>query len=101
MRLISATKLRDKVAEYQDPKNDNPIKAFIKTVRESNWQNLLEMQLNYATAEAVGGLTVVNIRRNRYRLILRIDYKHQIIYFRHFLTHAEYDEDTWKDDPYY
>jgi mRNA interferase HigB len=101
MRLISTTKLLAAVAEYKDSKNENPIKAFILVARTISWNNLIEMQSNYPTAEAVGGLTVVNIRRNRYRLILRIDYEHKIIYFRHFLTHAEYAEEKWKDDPYY
>ncbi|WP_373544796.1 type II toxin-antitoxin system HigB family toxin [Chamaesiphon sp.] len=35
------------------------------------------------------------------RLIVSINYLKQIIYFKYFLTHAEYDKDNWKNDPYF
>ncbi|HEY9768612.1 MAG TPA: type II toxin-antitoxin system HigB family toxin [Coleofasciculaceae cyanobacterium] len=38
---------------------------------------------------------------NRYRLIVNIIYEHQRIYIKYILTHAEYDKDKWKNDPYY
>lgn len=25
----------------------------------------------------------------------------QIVYYKYLLTHAEYDKDRWKNDPYY
>lgn len=52
-------------------------------------------------AEAVGSFTVFNIKGNTDRLIVRIDYKNQTIYYKYFLTHAEYDKDRWKNDPYF
>jgi len=42
-----------------------------------------------------------NIKGNRYRLIVGIDYKKQIIFIKYVLTHAEYDKEAWKNDPYY
>ena len=38
---------------------------------------------------------------DKYRLILDIDYSEQVAYFKYFLTHAEYDKEKWKDDPYF
>jgi mRNA interferase HigB len=52
-------------------------------------------------AEAVGNFTVFNIKGNRYRLILDINYEEQVAYFKYFLTHAEYDKEQWKNDSYY
>lgn len=30
-----------------------------------------------------------------------IDYEGQLIYIKYILTHAEYDKDNWKNDPYF
>jgi mRNA interferase HigB len=54
-----------------------------------------------AKAEAVGNFTVFNIKGNNYRLIVSINYIKQIIYIKYVLTHAEYDKNTWKRNPYF
>jgi mRNA-degrading endonuclease HigB of HigAB toxin-antitoxin module len=55
----------------------------------------------YRDAEAVGNFTVFNIKGNKYHLIVSIDYEAQLIYYKYFLTHAEYDQENWKNDDYY
>ncbi|PAX55195.1 hypothetical protein CK510_11335 [Brunnivagina elsteri CCALA 953] len=52
-------------------------------------------------AEAVSNFTVLNIKGNKYRLILSIDCEKQLIYIKNILTHAEYDKANWKNDPYF
>ncbi|WP_425445538.1 type II toxin-antitoxin system HigB family toxin [Tychonema bourrellyi] len=42
-----------------------------------------------------------NIKGNRYRLIVDLIYDSQRIYIKYVLTHAEYDKDEWKNDPYF
>jgi len=51
--------------------------------------------------EAVGNFTVFNLKGNDYRLIVGIDYETKTIYYKYFLTHAEYDKSKWKNDPYF
>jgi mRNA interferase HigB len=34
-------------------------------------------------------------------LIVGIDYENQVVYYKYLLTHAEYDKDRWKNDPYF
>ncbi|MBE9044778.1 type II toxin-antitoxin system HigB family toxin [Pleurocapsales cyanobacterium LEGE 10410] len=47
-------------------------------------------------------ISFFNIKSNKYRLILDIDYEEeQVAYFKYFLTHAEYDRGKWKNDSYY
>jgi mRNA interferase HigB len=99
MHLISAGKLKEAASAYSDAVEI--VKNFAKKVEFSSWQNLIEVQADYRSAEAVGNFTVLNIKGNRYRLILSIDYEAQIAYFKYFLTHAEYSKDDWKNDPYY
>ena len=99
MHLISAGKLKEAVSEYSDAVEI--VKNFAKKVELSSWQNIIEVQADYRSAEAVGNFTVFNIKGTRYRLILSIDYEAQIAYFKYFLTHAEYSKDDWKNDAYY
>ncbi|MBW4618796.1 MAG: type II toxin-antitoxin system HigB family toxin [Cyanosarcina radialis HA8281-LM2] len=77
-----------------------PIYVCISTT-SLRYENLIEVQADYQSAEAVGNFTIFNIKGNRYRLILSIDYEAQVAYFKYFLTHAEYSKDDWKNDPYY
>jgi mRNA interferase HigB len=55
----------------------------------------------YRNAESVGNFTVFNIKGNKYRLIVSMDCEGQLIYIKYILTHAEYDKDNWKNDPYF
>lgn len=59
------------------------------------------MQAVYPQAEAVGNFTVFNIKGDKYRLIVDLVYSDQIIYLKYIFTHAEYDQDKWKNDPYF
>jgi mRNA interferase HigB len=99
MHLIAISRLREDAAKFSDVLNQ--IEDWNEIVKIATWQNLIEVQQTYALAEAVGNFTVFNIKGNRYRLIVSINYPKQIIYFKYFLTHAEYDKDNWKNDPYF
>jgi mRNA interferase HigB len=99
MHLISAGKLIEAASYYSDAVEI--ARNFAKKVELSNWQNLIEVQADYRSAESVGNFTVFNIKGNRYRLILSIDYEAQVAYFKYFLTHAEYSKDEWKNDHHY
>nr|MCF6372505.1 type II toxin-antitoxin system HigB family toxin [Tychonema sp. BBK16] len=30
-----------------------------------------------------------------------MDYESQLVYIKYILTHAEYDKEKWKNDPYF
>jgi mRNA interferase HigB len=99
MHPISARNLKIAVSQYPDLEEN--VRIICKNIQDANWSHLVELQQVYPTAEAVGNFTVINIKGNKYRLILSIDYEKQVVYFKYFLTHAEYDLDRWKNDYYY
>ena len=39
---------------------------------------------------------IFNISGNRFRLIVKVEYRYQKIFIKHVLTHAEYDKEDWK-----
>jgi len=99
VRLIAIKNLREAATIYPDVAI--VIEDFYQILKAASWQNLEEVKQSFASAEAVGNFTVFNVKGNRYRLILYINYQKQIAFFKYFLTHAHYDKDKWKNDPYY
>ncbi len=99
MHLITIRNLRQDSVVYPDV--EKQIKDWYDVVKVAEWQSLIDVQVIYRDAEAVGNFTVFNIKGNKYRLIVSIDYEAQLIYYKYFLTHAEYDKENWKNDDYY
>lgn len=99
MHIISYKRLREFGEQHADCREvlDN----WFKVVSKASWPNLVAVQSIFPKAEAVSDFTVFNIKGNKYRLIVSIDYERQLIYIKYVLTHAEYDKEKWKDDPYF
>jgi mRNA interferase HigB len=98
MHLITIRNLRQDAAQYPDVQKQ--IKHWNDIAKVAKWHSLIDVQTIYRDAEAVGNFTVFNIKGNKYRLIVAIDYGTQQIYYKNFLTHAEYDKEEWKNDSY-
>ena len=99
MHLISIRKLRDDMAKYPDVSQQ--IEDWYAVVKKAKWENLEDVKKVYRDSEAVGSFTVFNIKGHKYRLIVGIDYESKTVYYKYLLTHAEYDKDRWKNDPYF
>ena len=54
-----------------------------------------EVRKTYRDADPVGPYTVFNIKGNSYRLLVKIEYEYALIFIKHVLTHAEYDQRDW------
>jgi mRNA interferase HigB len=99
VRVFSRSVLRDFCENHAD--SCEALYSWYRVASKAQWQNLMEVQQNYPTAEAVSNFTVFNIKGNKYRLIVDLVYSKQRIFVKYILTHAEYDKDRWKDDPYF
>ena len=99
MHLISIRKLRNEAAMYPDI--SRAIEDWYTVVKKAEWEKLEDVRAIYRDAEAVGNFTVFNIKGNKYRLIVGIDYLNHVVYYKYLLTHADYDKDRWKNDPYF
>jgi len=99
MHIISYRLLREFKLKHADC--GDAIDNWYKVANKANWSNLIEVESVFPKAEAVSNFTVFNIKGNKYRLIVSIDYEKQVIYMKYILTHAEYDKEEWKNDPYF
>jgi mRNA interferase HigB len=64
--------------------------------KRAAWRHLVDVRADFPHADAVDIFTVFNIGGNKFRLVSAIQYRWRIVYIRHILTHAEYDEGKWK-----
>lgn len=99
MHIISLRRLR--IFWEKHPDAERPLRAWFSQVNHAQWQDFAQLRAIFPTADQVKRLTVFNIGGNKYRLICRVEYQRQRVYIRDVLTHAEYDKEKWKNDPWY
>ena len=94
MRVISKSTWRSAVAA--DPSLEGPISEWHKIAKHATWQSLVDVRKVYPHADFVNPYTVFNIKGNSYRLVVKIEYRWQIIFVKRLMTHAEYNRGGWK-----
>ena len=94
MHVISRKKLKEAALIHRDA--EAALHAWFKVAESATWRSINEVRKTYASADSIGKFTVFNIKGNKYRLIVKIEYTYQKIFIKHVLTHAEYDKEEWK-----
>ena len=70
-----------------------PLERWYAQARKANWAAPADVKREYGDASVLhGGRVVFNIGGNRFRLVVRIDYRSRTVYVRFVGTHEEYDE---------
>jgi mRNA interferase HigB len=94
LHVISRKKLKEAAAQHSDL--ESPLDVWFRIAKRASWQSLTDVRKTFSAADVVDKWTVFNIKGNKYRLITEINYRFQRIYIRDVLTHAEYDQEKWK-----
>jgi len=82
--------LRDFWGKHND--SEQQLKVWFHVVKNSNWKSPNDIKVLYPSASILSdNRFVFNIKGNRYRLIVKINFEYQIIYIRYIGTHEEYD----------
>lgn len=100
MQVISKARLR---AFWEEPGHEDaegPLRAWHTHVSSKtvSWHSWGDVKAEFASTSLVGNCVVFNIGGNKYRLVTRILYPSQKVFILKVMTHAEYDEDKWKDE---
>jgi mRNA interferase HigB len=91
MRIISKKTLKDYWAK--EPAAKAALEAWHAEAKNAEWSSPADVKARYGTASILkDGRAVFNIRGNRYRLVVWINYDYFTIYVRFVGTHQEYDE---------
>ena len=90
MRIIAKKTLRDFWTRRPDA--EDPLLAWYREVEKEDWTKPSQVKDKYRSASFVGDRVVFNIKGNDYRLVVKINYPHRVVYVRFVGTHQEYDE---------
>ena len=110
MRAITAQRLWTFCALPNQSKARTPLESWLKMIKGSAWANPGDVKstfgkrVDFVQTRGTGQtVAVFDVGGNKYRIIAAIHYlsKHYEkgrVYILQVMTHAEYDEDKWKDD---
>jgi len=99
MRIVSKNTLRIMWIKYREA--EHPLKTWYEEVRKSDWTNHNDMKRTFRNASIVGPKRVIfNIKGNKYRLIVDIEYHIRLMFIVWFGTHSEYDKINVKSIAY-
>ncbi len=91
MRVIAKSTLRDFWSVHRDC--EQQLKAWYKEAEDASWRNPREIKQLYPAASFLQDNRVVfNIKGNKYRLIVKINFDFKLIWIRFIGTHKEYDK---------
>lgn len=91
MRVIAKKTLRD--FWFKHPDSEQQLKSWYKEAEDATWKSPNQIKREYPFASILKDNRVVfNIKSNKYRLIVRINYNYQMVWIRFIGTHAEYDK---------
>jgi len=102
MRVITKARLLELATGHADSLPN--AKQWLSTVQYATWANFSDIRKTFNSADMVrleSGNTVYVFNLRGYRLIAAIHFTANNpgkgrVYVREFLTHAEYDKNTWK-----
>jgi len=72
------------------------VSEWHKIATAASCHSLVDVRKVYPSADFVDPYTVFNIKGNAYRLIVKIEYRWQMIFVKHLLVHAEYNRKDWQ-----
>lgn len=91
MRIITEEPLKEYIKLHPD--TETALKAWVKTVKNSDWKNFADIKKSFNSVDNVGNQHYFfNIRGNNHRLVVVIKFNIKWVYIRFIGTHEEYDK---------
>lgn len=90
MRVIARSCLVEFWAKH--PAAKTPLQNWYAEVKAAEWKSPADVKKTYANSSVLQrGRVVFNIGGNKYRLVVSIAYKTQIVFIKFVGTHQQYD----------
>jgi mRNA interferase HigB len=91
LRVIAKRTLREFWEKHSDA--EQPLKAWYDEAENATWKTTHNIKERYPSASILNENRVVfNIKGNKYRLVVKVNYDYAIVWIRFVGTHAEYDK---------
>ncbi|MHB8637590.1 MAG: type II toxin-antitoxin system HigB family toxin [Fimbriimonadaceae bacterium] len=92
MRVIAKRTLRVHWEKPGRGDSQESLEAWYAEARAAVWKTFGDIKQSYGSASGVANNRVVfNIRSNKYRLVVAVNYAAGVVYIRFVGTHPEYD----------
>ena len=78
------------------PQHESALSSWYRLMKTSRFENYAALRNAFSGVDKVGKLFVFNVAGNHLRIIAAVHFNRGKVYIREILTHAEYDEQTWK-----
>ena len=93
MRIIAFRTLKEFFGKPEYADSEISLRAWYHDAKTAEWNNSQDLKRQFKNASIVGeGRVVFNIKGNKYRLVIAIDYEFQVIFIRFIGTHKHYDK---------
>lgn len=77
----------------RNPETEEQLKSWYQETSKGNWPNPNFVKNEFPNPRLIPSNRVIfNIKGNKYRLVVRVNYKYQMVYVRFIGTHEEYDK---------
>lgn len=91
MRVISKKILRDFWLKHKN--SEQQLKSWIAEASKAKWTNPYMIIKDFPKARVIGNNRIIfNICRNKYRLIVKINYNRNWVLIRYIGTHKDYNK---------
>ena len=91
--IVSLRTLKEHWEKSGRQDSEQQLKAWYQEVKKADWDTPNEVKEQYRNASIVADNRIVfNICGNKYRLVVRVNYKSKWIFVRFVGTHKEYDK---------
>jgi mRNA interferase HigB len=74
------------------PASASSLAGWHQAIKHTSPRTPAEIRAIFGSVDFVGAFAVFNIGGNKFRLIAGVDYRCQVVYIKHILTHKVYDE---------
>ena len=91
MNIVSHKKLVDYYTIHPDA--EIALQHWYKTANAAKWKSFVDIKNDFNSVDSIGNQRYIfNIKGNKYRLVVVIQFAHQYIYIRFVGSHAQYDK---------
>lgn len=91
MQVIAKKKLSDFWNSHKE--TQEPLKAWYYETKHANWSKPQDVKEKYGSASLLKNNRIVfNIKGNKFRMVVKINYELKIVFVRFIGTHNQYDK---------
>lgn len=91
MRIISLKALKEFWLKHNDAKE--PLKTWYDFAKNAEWEKPQDIKKVFKNVSFVSNnRAIFNIKGNKYRLVVAINYTYKVIYIRFIDTHKQYEK---------